>query len=230
MDNEFQKQGLAGSTAIIITAKHGQSPQDPLQLRRIKDGPIIDAINAAWTAQTGDKKNLILAGTDDDLWQSYLSVKTQQAADFVKSYLWSHDAPAVTYSGATVTVHHSGLAQIYAGRESARFFGVPYSDPRYPDVFGRVQVGTVYTGGSKIAEHGGDNPGDLDVPLLVYAPGTVGPRKSDRWVETTQVAPTVLRLLGLDPDALQAVRIEGTRVLPGIDPGSDVETRHARPS
>ena len=34
-------------------------------------------------------------------------------------------------------------------------------------------------------------------------------------VETTQVAPTVLSLLGLDPSALDAVRIEGTRALPG---------------
>jgi len=222
MDDAIQANpSTRNSTAIIITAKHGQSPQDPLQLKRIKDGPIIDAINAAWTAQTGDKSNLIVAGTDDDLWQSYLSVKTQAAAEFVKSYLWNHSATAVLYNNdgvnrGTAQVPHSGLAQIYAGHEAARFFGVPYSDPRYPDVFGRVQIGTVYTGGSKIAEHGGDNPGDRDVPLLVYAPGTVRPRSSDRWVETTQVAPTVLRLLGLDPDALKAVRIEGTQVLPGI--------------
>ena len=54
------------------------------------------------------------------------------------------------------------------------------------------------------------------MPLLVYAPGVVRPGSSDRWVETTQVAPTVLSLLGLDPRALQAVRIEGTQVLPGI--------------
>jgi len=117
----------------------------------------------------------------------------------------------------TEQVPHSGLAQIYAGHEAARFFGVPYGDPGYPDVFGRVQIGVVYTGGTKIAEHGGDNPGDRDVPLLVYAPRTVSPRKSSDWVETTQVAPTILRLLGLDPDALQAVRIEGTRVLPGVE-------------
>jgi hypothetical protein len=222
LDSELQKEGLANSTAIIITAKHGQSPQDPLQLKRIKDGPIIDAINAAWTAQTADTNKLIVAGTDDDLWQSYLSVKTQAAADFVKDYLWNHSATAMLYNNdgvnrGTEQVPHSGLAQIYAGHEAARFFGVPYSDPRYPDVFGRVQIGTVYTGGTKIAEHGGDNPGDRDVPLLVYAPGHVRPRSSNRWVETTQVAPTVLRLLGLDPDALKAVRIEGTRVLPGID-------------
>ena len=36
----------------------------------------------------------------------------------------------------------------------------------------------------------------------------------DDRVETTQIAPTILRLLGLDPAALEAVRIEGTAVLP----------------
>jgi Type I phosphodiesterase / nucleotide pyrophosphatase len=228
MDDAIQANpNTRGTTAIIITAKHGQSPQNPLLLKRIKDGPIIDAINAAWTAAHPGSGNLIVAGTDDDLWQSYLSVKTQAAADFVKNYLWNHDATAVLYNNdgnktrgpngnGTESVPHSGLAQIYAGHEAAAFFGVPYNDPRYPDVFGRVQVGTVYTGGTKIAEHGGDNPNDRDVPLLVYAPGAVRRSQSDRWVETTQVAPTVLQLLGLDPYALQAVRIEGTQVLPGI--------------
>jgi hypothetical protein len=222
MADTIQQEGLASSTAIIITAKHGQSPQDPVQLKRIADGPIISAINAAWTAQTGDQNKLIVAGTDDDLWQSYLSAKTQAAADFVKSYLWNHSATAVLYnndgvSRGTEQVAHSGLAQIYAGHEAADFFGVPYADPRYPDVFGRVQVGTVYTTGTKIAEHGGDNPGDRDVPLLVYAPGTVSHSTVNSWVETTQVAPTILDLLGLDPNALDAVKQEGTEVLPGID-------------
>jgi Type I phosphodiesterase / nucleotide pyrophosphatase len=221
MVDTIQQDGLASSTAIIITAKHGQSPQNPLQLKRIQDGPIIDAINAAWTAKTGDQNMLIVAGTDDDLWQSYLSVKTQAAADFVKNYLWNHSATTVLYSNdgvnrGTEQVAHSGLAQIYAGHEAADFFGVPYSDPRYPDVFGRVQVGTVYTGGTKIAEHGGDNPGDRHVPLLVYAPGTVPHSTVHSWVETTQVAPTILNLLGLNPNALQAVQEEGTKVLPGI--------------
>jgi hypothetical protein len=221
MVDTIRHEGLQSSTAIIVTAKHGQSPQNPLLLKRIKDGPIIDAINTAWTAQTGDQNDLIVAGTDDDLWQSYLSVKTQAAADFVKSYLWNHSATAVLYNNdgvdrGTEQVAHSGLAQIYAGHGAAEFFGVPYSDPRYPDVFGRVQVGVVYTGGSKIAEHGGDNPGDRDVPILVYAPGTVDHGSSGRWVETTQVAPTTLKLLGLDPSSLKAVQQEGTQVLPGL--------------
>jgi phosphoglycerol transferase MdoB-like AlkP superfamily enzyme len=86
-------------------------------------------------------------------------------------------------------------------------------------VFGISQVGTIYTTGSKIAEHGGDNAGDRDVPLVVYAPGVIAPRQSRRSVETTQVAPTILKLLGLSPRSLQAVRREGTQVLPGLGTG-----------
>ena len=95
------------------------------------------------------------------------------------------------------------------------FFGVPTWEPRHPDMLGRVRVGVVYTGGTKIAEHGGDNPADQDVPIVVYAPGTVAPARVHAAVETTEVAPTILQLLGLDPDALQAVQIEHTQVLPG---------------
>jgi hypothetical protein len=216
MDNELQNQGLESSTAIIITAKHGQSPQDPNQLTRIKDGPIISAINAAWTAAHPGAPNLIVAGTDDDLWQSYLSDRSQAAADFVKNYLWNHSATGVTYSGGSRTLAHSGLADIYAGSAAASFFGVPASDPRHPDVFGRVQVGVVYTGGTKIAEHGGDNPADRSVPLVVYAPGVLPPSTSSSTVYTKQVAPTILKLLGLKARALKAVQIEGTQVLPAV--------------
>jgi hypothetical protein len=217
MDEEIQAQGLASSTAIIVSAKHGQSPQDPNSLTRIKDGPIIEAINAAWDQAHPGAGNLIVAGVDDDAWQSYLSNTSQQAADFVRSYLWNHSATGVAYDGSTRTLAHSGLAQIYAGQAAARYFRVPSSDPRHPDVWGVVQVGVVYTGGTKIAEHGGANPADRDVPIVLYAPGAVAPGTYHPPVETTQIAPTILDLLGLSPNALQAVQIEGTRALPGVD-------------
>src|SRR5437588_6089176 len=106
MDDAIQANPQTrGTTAIIITAKHGQSPLDPNQIKRIKDGPIVDAINTAWN-DAGHAGTLIVAGTNDDLWQSYLSVKTQQAADFVKKFLWNDTVPAVTYGGATIQVPH----------------------------------------------------------------------------------------------------------------------------
>lgn len=217
MDREIDSQGLANSTAIILSAKHGQSPQDPNQLTRIDDGPIIAGVNAAWAAGHPGAAPLVAAGTDDDAIMWWLSDQSPAAAEFASHYLWTHTATGNTVTGGSRTLEHSGLAQVYAGRAAARFFGVPESDPRHPNVWGVVQVGVVYTGGTaKIAEHGGSNPGDRDVPIVVYAPGTVGHAVVDSSVETTQIAPTIMQLLGLDPDKLQAVQIEGTPVLPGI--------------
>lgn len=212
---EIHKDGLAKSTTIIVTAKHGQSPTDPRKLVHIKDGPIIDAVNAAWATTHPSNTHLIVAGTDDDLWQSYLSDRSQAAADFVKNFLWNDTVSGKDGAGNTVQVQHAGLSQIWGGSEAAQFFGVPVNNGHYPDVFGEVQEGVVYTGGSKLAEHGGMNPQDRRVLMIVAGPGT---RHSVRtgMVETTQVAPTILALLGLNPRDLRAVRVEGTRVLPGV--------------
>ncbi|MCL2542827.1 MAG: alkaline phosphatase family protein [Nocardioidaceae bacterium] len=215
MVSEIHKDGLAGSTTIIVTAKHGQSPTDPKKLVTVPDGPIVDAINAAWAQSHPDNTKLIVAGTDDDLWQSYLSDNSQAADDFVKSYLWSHSAQGENVDGKPVTVQHSGLQQIWAGADAAKFFGVPVDNGHYPDVFGKVQEGVVYSGPTKLAEHGGMNTGDRHVLMLVDGPGVrAGVRPQP--VETTQVAPTVLSLLGLDPRQLTAVQKEGTKTLPGI--------------
>ena len=215
MADTIQADGEADSTAIILTAKHGQSPLNNDQLQRIDDGPIIAGVNAAWAKANPGNPPLVVQEADDDglLW--WLSDRSQAAADFVKQYLWNDTVPAVNYAGQTVLVPHAGLSQIFAGQDSAQYFDVSNSDPHHPDVFGISQVGTIYTGGSKIAEHGGANPGDRDVPLVVYAPGTVQPAQSSGMVETTQVAPTILSLLGLSPNSLQAVQEEGTQVLPG---------------
>jgi Type I phosphodiesterase / nucleotide pyrophosphatase len=212
---DIHKRGLARSTTIIITAKHGQSPQDPNKLITVQDGPIIAAINAAWAKQHPGNKSLIVAGTDDDLWQSYLSDNSQAACDFVKKYLWDHTAHGYDVNKKPVTVAHSGLKQIWAGAAAAHFFGVSVNNGHYPDVFGEVQEGIVYSGPTKLAEHGGMNTGDRHVLMIVSGPG-VPAQVETAPVETTQVAPTILAVLGLDPASLTAVRIEGTKVLPGL--------------
>jgi hypothetical protein len=214
---EIKKDGLAGSTAIILSAKHGQSPTDPNDLARVDDGPIIDGINAAWTAAHPGAGDLVIFASDDDGMLLWLSDRSQAAADFAKRYLLTHSAAGNDINGNPVTVSSSGLKAVYAGRQSAAFFGVPNGDPRHPDVLGIAQHGVVYTGHmSKIAEHGGDDPQDRNVPILVVLPGHAEGKAIGAPVETTQIAPTILTLLGLDPDQLQAVQIEHTQVLPGI--------------
>ncbi len=217
MATELRARGLAGSTAIILSARHGQSPVDPNRLTRIADGPIISGLNAAWQAARPGSGPLVLGATDDDAIMMWLTDRSQAAADFAARYLMRHDATGNTAAGGSRTLTHSGLRTVYAGAGAAAYFHVPVGDPRHPDVWGVVQHGVVYTGGkSKIAEHGGAAYDDRAVPLVVYAPGTVRPLSDGRRVETTQIAPTILRLLGLRPAELRAVAIEGTQVLPGI--------------
>jgi hypothetical protein len=59
------------------------------------------------------------------------------------------------------------------------------------------------------------NTGDRHVLMVVSGPG-IPVQVQSKSVETTQVAPTVLALLGLNPTALTAVKTEGTQVLPGL--------------
>ena len=98
---------MAGSTAIIISAKHGQSPTDPNTLARVPDKPIIAAINAAWTKLHPGAGNLVIFSTDDDGMLLWLSDRSQTAADFVKQYLLTHPATANDINGKTVTVSAS---------------------------------------------------------------------------------------------------------------------------
>jgi Type I phosphodiesterase / nucleotide pyrophosphatase len=214
---EIRAHGLAGSTAVIISAKHGQSPTNPSDLARVPDAPVIAAVNAAWTSAHPGAGALVVFATDDDGMLWWLSNRSQSAANFVKHYLLSHTADGNNIGGNPVTVPASGLTKVYAGAASAAYFGVPNSDPRHPDIFGIGQHGVVYTGGeAKIAEHGGAGFQDRNVPILVDLPGVQHDEAISAQVETTQIAPTILKLLGLDPHALQAVQIEHTRVLPGL--------------
>ena len=159
----------------------------------------------------------MIFSTDDDGMLLWLSNRSQAAAEFVQQYLLTHSAAGNNVSGNPITVSASGLTKVYAGAASAAFYGVPVSDPRHPDVTGIAQHGVVYTGGkARSAEHGGDDPQDRDVPILVVSPGPQHGGLIGAPVETTQIAPTILTLLGLSPWQLQAVRIEHTQALPGI--------------
>jgi hypothetical protein len=212
---------LLDSTSIIITAKHGQSPIDPNRFFPIPGStgnngtPPSGIIGGLLPAVYSDPHNG-LGLAEDDISQIWLadSGRTGEAVTDLED-------------AATAV----GLGQIYFGASLTTLFnppGVPTTpgpccrlreggDPRTPDIVVIPNVGVVYTGNlKKQSEHGGFAHDDTNVMLLVSNRG-IRPRTVTSFVETSQVAPTILSILGLDPDALDAVRQEGTPVLPGFD-------------
>jgi len=175
MVEELQDRGLTDSTAIVITAKHGQSPIDTHRFF-----PIPGHSGANGTPPSG----------------------------LVAAFLPASET--------------GGIGQIFYGPSLETMFnrpGLPADggDPRSPDIVVQPNVGVVYTGSlKKQAEHGGFAHDDTNVMLLVAHP-QLHRRTVTSFVETTQVAPTILRILGLDPESLDAVRKEGTPVLPGLE-------------
>ena len=217
--SELRKDHLDRSTAIILSAKHGQSPTQPAALTRIPDKPLLTGLNAAWTAAHPGAGPLVAQATDDDAMLLWLNDRSPAATSFAKKYLLAQSGVGNDINGNPKPYVASGLTTVFAGADAAHFFHVAPGDSRVPDVFGVVQHGVVFTGGhGKIAEHGGAAQQDRNVPLVIgSAASSFDGVVVNRPVETTQIAPTILRLLGLNPNALQAVRIEHTAVLPAID-------------
>jgi hypothetical protein len=108
------------------------------------------------------------------------------------------------------------IAQILVNDSLKLLFPDPLSDPAPPDIVIVPNPGTTFEPAIQVlAEHGGFNENDTHVPLLVVVP-TATPGVVRAAVTTTQIAPTILTLLGLDPSKLQAVQKEGVQVLPGV--------------
>jgi hypothetical protein len=209
MVDHLKDGDLLDSTLIIITAKHGQSPIDPQRFFPIP-GP--------GTISNGQSPSTIIASllpdsevnqigpTEDDLSLLWLadSSKTSDAVSMLEANAKSA-AIGEIYSGPAIDVlfNHPGLP--------------PNGDPRTPDIFVEPNIGVIYTGSArKLMEHGGFAHDDTNVIMLLSNP-SFDHKTVKSPVETAQVAPTILRALGLDPDDLQAVRKDGTTVLPGLD-------------
>ena len=174
MVSALGSRGLLNSTAIIVSAKHGQSPMNLAALNRIDDGKIIAALNAAWNSsqQRGNPKAtpLVAFGVDDDGIILWLNDRSIAATEFARQFLANYQDPTASVDGKPVK--SAGLWQVYTGVAAAQLIGVSQSDPRVPDVIGIAQYGVVYTSHkSKIAEHGGDHPEDRNVPIVVAWPG-----------------------------------------------------------
>jgi len=222
IDNNTKTQA---STAIIVSAKHGQSPELRSNLTLIDDTALNNAVNAAWAAKSPKGTlPLIAHSMDDDGVLFWLNDRSKIATDFAKNFLLNYTGTGIGSDAKGNPVAkpftNAGLepTQIYSGTDAAKFMGVGSADVRVPDLIGIAKPGSVYAGTklSKIAEHGGGNLNDRHVPIIVSGPGIKGGQLVNSAVGTTQIAPTILQLLGIAPTELHAVTIENTAVLPNL--------------
>ena len=186
----LRENGLLDKTLVIVTSKHGQSPIDPATFQALDDDPYTKMPGYAF--HIADDASLI--------WLTPQGRAENLAA--AEAYLHK-------------IMKDEGIGQILTPTCLSLAYQDPASDNRTPDFIVGVNPGVVYTGGSKIAEHGGFNLNDRNVALLVSNPG-LKPSSVTALVQTTQVAPTILRALGYDPAELEAVKIEGTGELPSL--------------
>ncbi|HEX4582102.1 MAG TPA: alkaline phosphatase family protein [Acidobacteriaceae bacterium] len=211
MVNELKDTGRLDSTLIVITAKHGQGPIDPHRFT-----PIPGHSGTNGTTPATLLANLLpfsesplnpngIGPTEDDI-----------------SLLWLSDSSQTTSAVATLEANGSkiGLGTIFYGPSLALNYNAPglppNGDPRTPDIIVTPNPGVIYTGSTaKQSEHGGFSHDDTNVMMLLSNPNLRAHNVySD--VSTAQVAPTILKALGLDPRNLQAVQLEGTSVLPDL--------------
>jgi Type I phosphodiesterase / nucleotide pyrophosphatase len=195
---ELQKQNLLSSTLIIIAAKHGQSPIDITKLTPIGGGQPTTLLGPADAFDISDDGSLIWL-TDQELLGSVIANISRPE------------------NQATL-----GTQEIFAGQSLRDKFNDPGLDPRTPDIILKVNTGVIFTGGTKIAEHGGFNEDDIHIALLVSLPSL--PQQTVKSaVLNQQVAPTIVKALGFDPNQLQAVQQEQINVLPFLFNASGIK-------
>ncbi len=194
MVQELKRERLYDSTLIIISAKHGQSPIDVTKRRGIGSGQPTATIGSADAFDISDDGSLIWL-TDPSL------------------------APAVVENLSKPANQQAlGIQEIFAERSLRNKFNSPALDPRTPDIVLKVNTGVIFTGGTKLAEHGGFNEDDVHTALLVSMDG-IDHAVVKSSVLNQQVAPTIIKALGLNPDDLDAVRKEQIPVLPFLFKG-----------
>jgi hypothetical protein len=213
---ELEKNGLLNSTLIVITAKHGQSPIDSSRYLGISTfagdpistSPATIASNANCLPYSESTNNPTgLGPTEDDV--SLMWLDKQCTAEAVVTMLETQSPSTNNIAGIGEIFWGAGITQLYNAPGLP-----PDGDPRTPDILVTPHIGVTYSGSTKkLAEHGGFAHDDTNVMMLLSNPSLAANTVTIP-VTTMEVAPTILKALGLDPNALQSVQQEGTLVLP----------------
>ena len=192
---ELQSQHLYETTWIVIASPFGQSPIDPRQHSTLPAARMEAVVNAASPHTIA------------------------HIAEGGSVLLWLNDHAATARVAKVLSDHAKGLGiqSIHSGNDLALTLNVPAKDPRMPDIVLQPEPGLRWTraGDAAIAGYGGTLEDDIHVALLISGAQLTG-RSDPTLVPTTQLAPLLLRALGMEKFDLDALHREHTPALPGI--------------
>jgi hypothetical protein len=193
MVRELKEKHLYDSTWIFLVSPDGQSPIDQRQLRLV---PLAQLFKAA------DHPDVVAHITGGDA-----------------AMIWLHN-PGLTATVVKAYSDHAaelGIQEIYSGARLALTLNSPKTDSRVPDIILEASPGVIWgsEGRRHLVTNGGDSDLDTHVALLVSGAQLTG-RRDPTYVPTNQIAPLLLRALGMEKFDLQALHKEHSPALPGI--------------
>ncbi|KIW15853.1 hypothetical protein PV08_05903 [Exophiala spinifera] len=188
---KLEQKGYLNDTLIIVASKHGQAPINPRLWTEVDPDALVNATGVP-----------VAFATTDDI-----------------GLIWLNDTADIPTAVGNLAKNASELdiqTTISGAQLIAQGFGNSAASSRVPHLIVRPKLGTCFTTSkTKLAEHGGLSDDDRKVACFISNPKLQKMTWSQA-VNTTQIAPTILKALGLDPNALEAVLSENTPLLPGF--------------
>jgi len=193
----YQKAGIYDQTVFVVTADHGMVPNN----RSVGEQTIKAAVKAA-----GGELQFMWGGTGACIWlrnwwrgravaEAMLRVRSVAAAYY-----------QVDRGGRYQYLPAPGMV-IDPGLDAAnQYLLATFGGPKAPDVvapFRENTIAKVYSHAR--GDHGGLNWGSQHIPLVIAGPGVAPGRISFYPSRLVDIAPTVLRLLGIPAPAMDGV-------------------------
>lgn len=192
---ELKSKQLFDSTWIVVAAPFAQSPVDAHQRVVVPIATLRDVVNKAAPGPIAH----VSGGDVAMIW-----LRDKQTTERIAKVLGDDSVKL-------------GIQDIYYGARLALTLNSPATDSRMPDIILQPRAGVSWAqpGERALMFHGGMLDQDTHVALMISGVQLTG-RADLTYVPTTQLAPLLLRALGMEKFDLRALHLEHSPALPGI--------------
>lgn len=199
--DSLETQAGKGRVLLVLTADHGVTPFPELARARGREGgyvrlaPLIREVNRQLAALGHaavplQVSNGLVYADRRALRESGVSPESLSTA--LVARVWR--LPGVVDAWTPATLNGAIVANVHAARWRRNL------PPKFPWLVAvQVKEGWMFGDASGGSQHGTSNADDVDVPIAFLGPGVRAGSFPDT-VRTTDIAPTLARLLGVKPD------------------------------